>query len=236
MERDEKPDRNGEAALLAMFMADVRKFPILSRAEEAELMGQAAAGSKAARDRLVESNLRFVVKVAVSSYRDNCRRYPGLSLMDLVSEGAIGLMRAVKGIDPALGFRVLTYAKPAILHRAWRVIIDYRRHEMESLDDAIFEGEEDGGQGRLDLLAGEDEGADVAALYEQLRALIARLKSNERTVIENRYLQDKTLDEIGVLLNVTGERVRRIERRALLRLRWAIDLNEQLYGVESGAA
>jgi RNA polymerase sigma factor (sigma-70 family) len=228
-ERGERADQNGEAALLTRFLADARKFPVLSRSEEAALINQAAAGDKTAGDRLVASNLRYVVRVAVSSYKTAGYLHPGLSLMDLISEASIGLMRSVKKLNPASGFRVLTYARPGILHGIWRAVAEHARHECESLDDVVFESEGENETTFLDRLASEDESADVAALYEQVHGLVERLKSKERTAIEERYLHEKTLDEIGMILHVTVERVRQIERKALLRLRWAIEYNERLY-------
>jgi hypothetical protein len=164
---DERAERNGENALLGLFLRDLRKYPVLSREEEAALVKASAAGDVAARDRLVESNLRFVVRVAVSSYRAAAHSCPGLQLMDLVSEGAIGLMRTLARIDPASGHRVLTYCSYGIRGGIWRYLFEYRRSICLSLDDPILADEEESGETLLDRLPSEDDGADVAALYAQ---------------------------------------------------------------------
>jgi RNA polymerase sigma factor (sigma-70 family) len=88
------------------YFSELQKHEPLSRAEEGLLTARLKrCPSKSDRDRLITSNLRYVVKVA-SSYRD-C----GLPLDDLINEGNLGLIEAVSRYDPARGTRFLTYAK-----------------------------------------------------------------------------------------------------------------------------
>lgn len=89
---------------LSRYIERVRSIPALSREDEHELAVKALAGDKAAEEKLVEANLRFVVAVALQY-----RRY-GLRLGDLVAEGNLGLMIAVKKFDPHRGTRFVTYA------------------------------------------------------------------------------------------------------------------------------
>ena len=151
-----KPD------LLAMFMRDVTKLSVLTRAEESTLIVRAAAGDKVAEDRLVASSLRFVVKVALSHWRALSSRYIGLSPMDLIQEASIGLLRSVKNFNPAFGYRVLTYANPAIRQGIAKVIIDCRRHQYDSLDETLPGND---GETYLDHLPSEDESPDVTAYH-----------------------------------------------------------------------
>ena len=224
-------DGTRDRTLLDMFRRDLRKYPVLSRDEEAALVKASAAGDVAARNRLVESNLRFVVRVALSSYRASSRSCPGLSVMDLISEGAIGLMRTLAHLDPAVGHRVLSYCGFGIRGRIWRFIFEQRRHVCLSLDDPVFpDEEEESSETFLDRLASADDGADVAALHAQVRDLVDKLKKRERQVITERYLRDKGLEEIGAALDICKSRVHAIKRRALLRLRWALEHGEKLYG------
>ncbi|WP_460352587.1 sigma-70 family RNA polymerase sigma factor [Actinoallomurus acanthiterrae] len=90
-----------EAGLLAHNHLDEDTFPDGATREELE---EIAARGDAAKDRFILANLRLVVSVA--------RRYPtdGLSLLDLIQEGTIGLIRAVEGFDPRRGFKFSTYA------------------------------------------------------------------------------------------------------------------------------
>jgi RNA polymerase sigma-32 factor len=89
---------------LASFVDRVRAVPRLDREEEHELALRAQAGDREASDRLVEANLRFVVAVALQY-----RRYQ-IPLAELVAEGSVGLMMAVRRFDPERGTRFVTYA------------------------------------------------------------------------------------------------------------------------------
>jgi RNA polymerase primary sigma factor len=97
------PSQSARASLATYFRAIVA-IPLLSAEEERELVRRVADGDAAARDHLVRANLRLVVNIA--------RRYlgRGLDLEDLIAEGNLGLMRAVRGFDPSLNTRFSTYA------------------------------------------------------------------------------------------------------------------------------
>lgn len=90
-------------ALDAMF-GEILRRPLLQPDEELELLKRAQRGDEDAQNRLIESNLRLVISIA--------RRYvrPGLALEDLVQEGAIGLVRAIRNFDLKRGLRFSTYA------------------------------------------------------------------------------------------------------------------------------
>ncbi|MBO0697991.1 MAG: sigma-70 family RNA polymerase sigma factor, partial [Zavarzinella sp.] len=89
---------------LDAYLRDIRRTPLLSSEEERILARLAARGDPAARDRLVQANLRLVVHIA-QGYAGQ-----GLALPDLVSEGNLGLIDAVKGFDPDRNTRFSTYA------------------------------------------------------------------------------------------------------------------------------
>jgi RNA polymerase sigma-32 factor len=90
---------------LQRYMAELSNYPVLSREEEYELaMKYKKDGDLDAARKLVSSNLKFVVKVA-NEYKNY-----GLNTMDLIQEGNIGLMQAVKGFDPNKGYRIISYA------------------------------------------------------------------------------------------------------------------------------
>jgi len=89
---------------LNKYLRDVRRVPLLTRDEEIELGRRIRKGDAAARERMIHANLRLVVTIA----RDYLNL--GLPLLDLISEGNIGLMEAVGRFDPGKGSKLSTYA------------------------------------------------------------------------------------------------------------------------------
>ncbi len=89
---------------LRLYLREISRIPLLSAQDELTLAHGIRAGSRDARNHLIEANLRLVVSIA--------KRYvgQGMSLEDLVGEGNIGLIRAVTKFDPDRGFRFSTYA------------------------------------------------------------------------------------------------------------------------------
>ena len=89
---------------LQLFLNEMARYPLLTAEEEVELAKLIERGDKAAKDRMVNSNLRLVVSIA-KKYQGH-----GLSLLDLIQEGIIGLIRAVEKFDWRRGFKFSTYA------------------------------------------------------------------------------------------------------------------------------
>ena len=95
---------HGDMDATRLYLAEIGFSPLLTAEEEVYFSRKALKGDEAARKRMIESNLRLVVKIA--------RRYMnrGLALLDLIEEGNLGLIRAVEKFDPERGFRFSTYA------------------------------------------------------------------------------------------------------------------------------
>lgn len=93
-------DRN----VMRTYMQEIGKTPLLSKEEEIELAARIKKGDRAARDHMISANLRLVVKIA-HDYNNF-----GLPLLDLISEGNIGLVKAVERFDPSKGGKLSTYA------------------------------------------------------------------------------------------------------------------------------
>ena len=94
----------GDLDATRLYLSEIGFSPLLTAEEEVYFSRKALLGDESARKRMIESNLRLVVKIA--------RRYMnrGLALLDLIEEGNLGLIRAVEKFDPERGFRFSTYA------------------------------------------------------------------------------------------------------------------------------
>ena len=95
---------HGERSSLQLYLQEISKTPLLTIEEEIALARRIRRGDKAARDHMISANLRLVVKIAMD-YKDF-----GLPLLDLISEGNIGLVKAVERFDPRKGGKLSTYA------------------------------------------------------------------------------------------------------------------------------
>jgi RNA polymerase primary sigma factor len=103
-ELDLTPGAGGTTDALQLFLNDLGRYPLLNAAEEVALAKQIERGDLAAKERMVNSNLRLVVA--------NAKKYQGhgVSLLDLIQDGIIGLNRAVEKFDYRKGFKFSTYA------------------------------------------------------------------------------------------------------------------------------
>lgn len=104
-----------------MYLSEIGFSPLLTAEEEVLYARRALRGCEAARKRMIESNLRLVVKIS--------RRYSnrGLALLDLIEEGNLGLIRAVEKFDPERGFRFSTYATWWIRQTIERALMNQTR-------------------------------------------------------------------------------------------------------------
>jgi RNA polymerase primary sigma factor len=112
-----KSDEN----ILSIYLKEINRIPLLTREEEDSIARAAARGSVTARNKLVKSNLRFVVNVA--------KRYQGhgMPLSDLISEGNIGLIKAVEKYDADRGFHFISYAVWWIRQTILKALADQSR-------------------------------------------------------------------------------------------------------------
>ena len=255
-----------------MYLQEIDTVPLLSADEELRLAKRKAEGDESAKERLIEANLRLVVSIA--------KRYTGrgMSFLDLVQEGNLGLIKGVEKFDYTKGYKLSTYATWWIRQSVTRALADQARtirvpvHMVETInkmskmqrkltlelgyepsvtelaealemsEDKVMEtmqiarepasletpiGEEDDsnlGDFVADSNAVTPEGnVESVMLREHIDALLGDLKERERQVIVLRFgLEDghpRTLEEVGKEFNVTRERIRQIEAKALRKLR-----------------
>jgi RNA polymerase primary sigma factor len=120
-----------------LYLREIGRVPLLTADEEVELAKRIAKGDKAAKDKMVEANLRLVVSIA--------KKYigRGLDLLDLIQEGSSGLLRAVEKFDYTKGFKFSTYATWWIRQAITRAIADQARtiripvHMVETINKLI---------------------------------------------------------------------------------------------------
>jgi RNA polymerase sigma-32 factor len=218
---------------LPEYLRSIRAIPVLS-AEEERALAQTyrGRGDTAAAHRLVTANLRFVVLIA--------RRYTvgGARLADLVQEGNIGLMEAVKRFDPDKGARLVSYA-------SWWIRAHIRQFMCRSLSivragaeatrarldhDVLIDDPDDGLARLLDLATGEEaspeaglrEAQEHAALRGRVAEALARLDERERFVVDARLMADEPLSlrEVSTRFGCSQERVHQLQARARKKL-WA---------------
>ena len=255
-----------------MYLKEIGTVPLLSAEEELRLAKRKAEGDVSAKERLIEANLRLVVSIA--------KRYTGrgMSFLDLVQEGNLGLIKGVEKFDYTKGYKLSTYATWWIRQSVTRALADQARtirvpvHMVETInkmskmqrkltlelgyepsvaelsaaldmsEDKVMEimqiarepasletpiGEEDDsnlGDFVADGNVVTPEGnVESVMLREHIDALLGDLKERERQVIVLRFgLEDghpRTLKEVGKEFNVTRERIRQIEAKALRKLR-----------------
>ncbi|HUU52924.1 MAG TPA: RNA polymerase sigma factor RpoD/SigA [Candidatus Heimdallarchaeota archaeon] len=259
-----------ESKNLKRYLQRIAKFPLLTPKEEKGLGKRIQAGDKEALEKLIESNLRFVVSY-VKKYRGM-----GLSLLDLINEGNLGLIEAAKRFDHSKNVKFISYAvwwiRQAVIHalskysriyhipqklsdqisemKKTRSLMkkelkrDPTREELAarlkttvesvedweilsgrdiSLSDKYYDDDVEVGDRIKDSLTPSIEYQIVKnSIEDQIRNILKELDEKEALVLKLRFgFEDDrahTLQEIGNRLNLTRERIRQIEKKAMRKL------------------
>jgi len=255
---------------IQMYLKEIGKVPLLKQDEEVELAKRKEKGDKRAERKLIEANLRLVVSIA-----KKFTGAKGLSLLDLIQEGNIGLFRAVEKFEYRKGYKFSTYATWWIRQAITRALADQSRtiripvHMVETInkftqverqliqdlgreplpEEIAAEMSEEIDKVRhiikisqdtisLETTVGEDEedstledfiedvknvtpdrSAALRLLKDYVKEVIIQLSPREQKILEMRFgLTDgvaHTLEEVGREFDVTRERIRQIEAKAL---------------------
>ena len=262
-----------EENILGTYLNEINRIPLLTKEEECELAKAAASGNIAARNKLINSNLRFVVSVA-KKYQGQ-----GIVLDDLISEGNIGLINAVERFDADMGFHFISYAvwwiRQSILKALYeksrlirlpanrvnelmqiekvkKILCEQNGSERETeeiarvlgmdsdhIDDILaVSGEVISLEKKVNTEKGTSPLSDFVedtrydqpeqeainhSLQNAIEDVLETLEDKEADVIRLRYGLGKrppmSLKELGSRLNLSKERIRQIEEKALLRLK-----------------
>lgn len=279
IEKDEKTNKKEDLTEnvnvndpVRLYLKEIGRVSLLTADEEMAIAKRMAAGDEDAKKELAEANLRLVVSIA--------KRYVGrgMSFLDLIQEGNLGLIKAVEKFDYTKGFKFSTYATWWIRQAITRAIADQARtiripvHMVETInklirvsrqllqeygreptpaeiakemgfsEDKVREiqkiaqdpvsletpigEEEDSHLGDFipdDEAPAPSEAASYALLKEQLIDVLSTLTDREEKVLRLRFGLDdgraRTLEEVGKEFDVTRERIRQIEAKALRKLR-----------------
>ena len=262
-----------ENNILALYLKDINKIPMLSHEEQSDLADKAQKGDKKAQDKLVNANLRFVVNVA-KKYQNH-----GLDLTDLISEGNLGLLTAVEKFDSSKGYHFISYAVWWIRQSILKAICEKSRpirlplnranelvqiehakkvlghkkteqqeyeeigkmlnmepshvreminisRDMISLDAELNDGENNhakiGDFFEDDTYDRPEEKAIDNAMKNDINNIVDSLKPNEAKIIRMRFglngYKPMSLKEVGEICDLTKERIRQIEKNAIVRL------------------
>lgn len=257
---------------LAWYLEQINKIPLLTREEEDKYARLAREGDEAAKEMLIKSNLRFVVSIA-KKYQTS-----GISMLDLINEGNMGLMKAAEKFDPDKGFHFISYAvwwirqaimlaisqKTSLIRIPLNRSADLQRiekvnknleHELgreptlneisENLDMADDEINHlrniTQDYVSLDATLGESDDTSIISLVEdertdspdkkilddslkdELNSVLDTLTESEKKILVMRFGLDgnkpMSLQQIGEEFNLSKERIRQIEKKAIRRLR-----------------
>jgi RNA polymerase primary sigma factor len=246
--------RNGELAsattdALQLFLNEIRRYPLLSAADEVELAKRIEAGDLEAKERMINSNLRLVVSIA--------KKYQGqdLSLLDLIQEGIFGLIRAAEKFDWRKGYKFSTYATFWIRQAIQRGLANKAR----TIRIPVHIGQRERKIARADRelqarLGREPTDAEIAAAAELPLAQVEEVREAARTVTSldrpvgeegeaalGDLLEDRelTVDE-EVELSLSEALLRRTidelpqPERDVIRLRFGLDGDDPLPLREAG--
>ncbi len=249
---------------ISWYLEQINKIPLLNREDEDALARSAREGDDAAKEKLIQANLRFVVSIA-KKYQTS-----GISLLDLINEGNMGLIKAAEKFDPDRGYHFISYAvwwirqaiilaisqKTSLIRLPLNRTADMQKIEKvhNKLENKLGREPSPGEIAEinhlrnisqdyisLDATFGDSEDTSILSMVEDSRVespdkkvldeslqsaldnVLAELTDAEREIIKMRFglngYKPMSLQQIGEEFNLSKERIRQIEKKAIRRLR-----------------
>lgn len=256
--------------LVSFYLEDIKEYKELEREEEIEIFKRVKNGESEAREKVILSHLKLVVNIA-KKYKNT-----SLSLIDLISEGNLGLIYAIEKFDLKKNIRFSTYAtcwikesiykamkskgrniripayKCSVLNKINKILSKYisdkkkssekieffkeQQYSLEEMENITLECQETisydspiGDTISLEEILTDDSYEEIEEnlikenSYNEMYEFIDELDSREKEIIRLRFgFEDsevKTLNDIANSLHISGERVRQIEKRSIMKLR-----------------
>ena len=221
-----------EKDLVAIYLNDIRKYKILTKEEEEQLLLKVKAGDIEAKNKLIVSNLRLVISIAKSYLNKK------MSLIDMISEGNIGLIHAVEKFDTDKGYRFSTYAvwwikqsiSKALINKGREIRVPSYKYDLYNkinkfiLDEMVRTGEyptneEVAEKLNLKLKTVEDAGLDfqeIMSLSEEVGENIFledTLAIQDKTDIEKDFINKMGREKVKNMVNDLTTREREILKR-----------------------
>ena len=238
-----------ENGALSMYLKDIEKIPLIGRDEEYELAMRAKNGDSAARERLVNGNLRFVVSIA-KQFQGR-----GLPLIDLISEGNIGLITAIDKFEPEKGYHFISYAVWWIRQSILKAIGEKSRmirlpmnksadliQILQAKSNLEKNGYDDASIEAIAAECGMDEQdvIEIMQIARDVSSLDAPVNSEEDTSVGDFIESDEPRPEEVVMDEALKNSVRKIlgtlseKERGIITLRFGLDNNEAMSLKEVG--
>ena len=196
--------------------------PPLEGKEEAEAIEKLSTGSKEAKQKLVEHNLRLVVYIA-KKFENT-----GIGIEDLISIGTIGLMKAINTFNTDKNIKLATYASRCIENEILMYLRRSNRIKTEVSIDEPLNQDGDGNELLLSDILGTDEDITSRRIEDEvdkrlLKSSISKLNSREKNIMELRFGfktgDEKTQKEVADMLGISQSYISRLEKKIISKMK-----------------
>ena len=196
--------------------------PPLEGKEEAEAIEELSKGSKEAKQKLVEHNLRLVVYIA-KKFENT-----GIGIEDLISIGTIGLMKAINTFNTDKNIKLATYASRCIENEILMYLRRSNRIKTEVSIDEPLNQDGDGNELLLSDILGTDEDITSRRIEDEvdkrlLQSSISKLNSREKNIMELRFGfktgNEKTQKEVADMLGISQSYISRLEKKIISKMK-----------------